>query len=621
MLKLFEKKEVFQNFNLADQIAPNDIVEDTAIFNKKQLHYLRVGEVYETTLMAVDLPPEGSLGWLSDLYSINGNVSYTIHATPTGTSDALSKLDKAVKKNNRRLLEPKISESAKQTYKQDNQKYVSSIKNLINSGVNGFFSIGLTVRILAYSLKELNLLKSTVENRMGGVGITSFVPVGSLVDGFVTQLPYGSNELSRYTAREMDAGALASLFPFDSQSFRIKNGFVLGQHPDTHAKISIDIRSLANHNMVIFGDSGQGKTVAMWELICRLRKDGNTRIIIIDPENEYRKGVTRMDGTTINISNGTSDVINPLQVFFENLENAKEDEYDESTEEIRDVFSVHLQNKQEFFRLLAPSLNEVVMAYVDDCLSELYEDFSIDEKTDFSLLSPTDYPILEDLYFKIEEKRKEEETYKEKLSDFQLILKQYVFGVNKKIFNGHTNVDLRNDVICFNLKDLGTGTSMQTAAMSNTTQYIWDLITNDVRETYLFIDEMHVLNNPNSPQAAMLLKDIYKRIRKYGDSGAISATQQPSDALSVSVDGVNYGSAVFDNSTIQILLPMKSRSIQLLRDEANMIFSDEEINILTPMEHKIGEGLLLYANRKTAIKFIPTRMEWELLGKRPKQTN
>lgn len=617
------KKTTLKNQNLANQIAPMQIVEGQETIHDKTIDYIRIGEVYETTLMAVNLPPEGEVGWLAELYDMAGNISLTLHGELTGTSSALDSLNKSIRKNTRNLNDPNLVASMEEHYKKENAKMRQAIADLIDSDGRGFFKAGLTVRLQAESPKSLLLLKTRVENKMVGLGITPYVPTGCLVDGLETQLPYLENKLERYTKRGMDSEALSSMVHFDSQSFGIKKGFVIGYHPQNKSiKVNIDVDSLPNKNMILFGDSGQGKSVTMWELICRFySKSDDVRVIIIDPENEYGASVRKMGGTTITLSNGTSDIINPLQVFVENVSNASEDdeEEEENYRNQRDDFAIHLQNKQEFFRILAPNLDEVVMSYVDDALEEVYDDFGISSTSDFKLLEPTDYPILEDLYKKIDIRLEDKQGRFEKLRDFQVILKKYVYGLNKKLFNGHTNVNLDSNLICFNIKDLGTATSMQVAAMSNATQYIWDLITNNVKETYFFIDEMHVLNNPNSPQSADMIKNIYKRIRKYGQSGAISATQQPADALSILINGVNYGSAVFDNSIIQILLPMKPKSMQLLRDEASMQFTDEEIKILTIMEHKIGEGLLIYANKKTHVKFELTDEEWRLLGKKPKE--
>lgn len=624
--RFFKKKKkeskILASFDLADQIAPMAIEEGLGTINRKAIDYLRVGETFESTIVAVNLPPEESCGWLGDLYSMTGNISPTIHAVTTSSFAALERLNKSIKKSKRTLNNEKLTASEEQMLKNTIKKNEATIKELLDSSSKGFFSVGISIKIQAYSLKELNLLKTRVENKLLSVGINPYVPEGALMDGFVTSLPYCQNELERFTKREMDSEALATFFHFDSEDFGVKKGFMIGVSPNNAStKINIDVDSLSNKNMVIFGDSGQGKSVTLWELICRFyKKSDDVRVIIIDPENEYGRSVRRMGGTTITISNGTSDIINPLQVFYENTDNAAADEFgNEEESQKRDVFSVHLQNKQEFFRILAPSCNETTMSYVDDCLTELYQQFNIDDQTDFKALEPTDYPILEDFYKIVKGRLDNENGTFEILRDFEVILKQFVYGVNKKIFNGYTNVNLDSNLICFNIKDLGEGTPMQVAGMSNLVQYIWDMITNNVKETYFFIDEMHVLNNPNSPQAAKMLRDIYKRIRKYGQSGAISATQQPADSLSIEINGVNYGSAVFDNSTIQILLPMKERSLQLLREEANMKFTDEEVKILTPMEHKVGEGLLLYANKKTPVKFELTPLEWELLGKKPKK--
>ncbi len=609
--KLFKKKEksTFQNFSVADQLAPMIITEEE--------DYLKIGNTYETTIIAVNYPTEKKLGWLSGLYDMEGNVSFTFHMDPTDNGSALKNIDTAVKKINYKLSQ-RTTASEKVSLEKEQKKLEKALNNLIENENNGFFTMGFSIRVRADTKKDLKRVKKRVSHKLLGTGITGYTPAGAMLDSFLTHLPYVKDKLFRYTAREMDSYAIASMFPFDSQDFGIKKGFAVGMNPNSKQQVNIDIRGLASHNMVLFGQTGQGKSKTMWLLMSRLYMDG-ARIIVIDPENEYGKPCRKMGGTTINVSNGTKDIINPLEVFGENTDNAIEDSGEkeiDDEEETRDIFSIHLQKKLEFFSLLAPTATELALAYVDDCLSELYKEYGISSETDFKTLTPKDYPILEDLYNKIEEKL--ENNKNKDLSDFQIILKKYVHGSNKKIFNGHTNVNLDNDFIVFNIKDLGQGTPMQTAAMSNTISYIWDLITNNVKETYLFVDEMHVLNNPRTPLSMAMLRDIYKRIRKYGESGAISATQQPSDALSVSQNGINYGAAVVQNSQIKILLPMEPQSIQDLRDKASMHFSEEEVNILSVTEDKVGEGLLLYANKKAHVQFQLSQTEWDYLGATPK---
>ncbi|MBC1920468.1 DUF87 domain-containing protein [Listeria booriae] len=604
MLKAKKKqKKTFQGFTYNDQLAP-------VIFREEE-DYVKVGDEFERTVMVITYPEGGKLGWMRDVYAIDGNISTTFLSVPIPTEQAEKDLSSSIKNIKVKLRMSNLKENERQRLEIRLDQTKNALRRIVGNENGGFFEVNLAFKIHAITLTELDKLTVRVKRKLSSKGVTAYIAQGAMKDAFLSHLPTVDSKIERYTARPMDAEALATMFPMDSSDLDVKTGFVVGVNPKTKQLISMDLRSLPNHNGILFGESGYGKTVTMFEIQSRLWMSG-ARVITVDPEGEYVAPTKKMGGTVIDVSNGSKDVINPLEVFYENTVNASDDD-----EEAPDIFLEHLENKKIFFKLLRPQNDEDVLAELDDVLIELYKRFNINGETDFSKLKPEDYPILEDYYVLMEEMKTEESS--EGYHKFLKVLKQYVYGSNKRIFNGHTNVNLDNNLIVFNIKKLGSGSAMQTCAMHNTIQYIWNLITNNVRETYIFFDEMHVLNNPDTPQAMKLIYQIYKRIRKYGDSGAWSATQQTSDALSLSVGGMNYGAAVVENSRVKIFLPLSSRSIQVLKDEADITFSEEELRIMTPRENNVGQALMNYSNKKVHVNFQPTSVEWALLGKNPKK--
>ncbi|EQC0678384.1 TPA_asm: protein TrsE [Listeria monocytogenes] len=599
-----QNDKTFQGFSLKDQLAP--------IIFREEEDYIKIGDDYERSILVINYPTERKIGWFREILEIDGNISISDHLLKTTSELAEQSISKSIKNINVKKGSSGLKANEIEKLELQKKQLQKALRRILQDETMGYFYVTKLIKIHAISLNELERLTARVKRKLSTVGISGYIANGVMKDSFLSHLPLLNNHIGRYTDRPMDSEAYATMFPFDSSELSVNAGYVVGINPKTNQLVNIDIRNLPNHNGCVFGESGYGKSVCMWENACRLYSDGSTRIIMIDPENEYGAAAKRLGGTVVNISNGTSDIINPLEVFFENVKNSE----DKDSAQASDPFLEHLENKKVFFRLMYPGMPEIVNAEIDDCLNEVYKQFSIDEMTDFRKLKPTDYPILKDFY-EIIATRAEESKDKELIS-FSKTLKQYVYGSNKKIFNGHTNVDLSNDFIVFNIKNLGSGSPMQVCAMHNTIQYIWNLITNDIRETYVFIDEMHVLNNPDTPAAMKLVYQIYKRIRKYGDSGVWASTQQTSDALLVTTGGMNYGAAVIENSRVKIFLPLSSRSIKVLKDEADMVFSEEELRILIPKENNKGQALMNYSGKKVHVKFIPTEKEWEILGKSPK---
>lgn len=81
--------------------------------------FLMIGEYYETTITIVDFPRgnQKSLGWLSELYDLDGNISFNFHVTPADITQTIKNIDKANKKLNRYLLNPKLEYSQKKRTK------------------------------------------------------------------------------------------------------------------------------------------------------------------------------------------------------------------------------------------------------------------------------------------------------------------------------------------------------------------------------------------------------------------------------------------------------------------------------------------------------------------------
>ena len=71
-------------------------------------------------------------------------------------------------------------------------------------------------------------------------------------------------------------------------------------------------------------------------------------------------------------------------------------------------------------------------------------------------MTPEEYPIFSELYsflpeYKKSVKSKEEEKIIEQLD---ILLSRFLTGTDSFLFDGHTNINLDNDLIAFNLQEL-----------------------------------------------------------------------------------------------------------------------------------------------------------------------
>lgn len=154
-------------------------------------------------------------------------------------------------------------------------------------------------------------------------------------------------------------------------------------------------------------------------------------IIIGDPEGEYYPLVHALGGQVIHISPTSHDYINPMDI---NLDYSDDDN--------------PLGFKSDFIL----SLCELIMgsrsgieaeekSVIDRCLPLVYQKY-------FENPTPENMPVLGDLYDCL---RKQEEVQAQRIAT---ALEIYVNG-SLNVFNHHTNVELNNRIVCFDIKDLG----------------------------------------------------------------------------------------------------------------------------------------------------------------------
>ena len=94
-----------------------------------------------------------------------------------------------------------------------------------------------------------------------------------------------------------------------------------------------------NEFVDIVGKSGSGKSFATKTILTNLAAE-NSKIFILDPENEYEILCHNLGGKIIDVGNSTNGIFNPFHIYA-----TLESEEDEAS----DVFSEHLQFMEQFF--------------------------------------------------------------------------------------------------------------------------------------------------------------------------------------------------------------------------------------------------------------------------------
>lgn len=350
--------------------------------------------------------------------------------------------------------------------------------------------------------------------------------------GFFSVMPAGFDSFHGQFERVLPASSVANLFPFTYSGKTDPSGFYIGCDKfGSNIIVDFNRRSddKTNGNILILGNSGQGKSYLLKLILCNLRESG-MNIIALDPEHEYKDLTKNLGGTFIDLMSGRY-IINVLEPKL--WSTGDDDEEEENVPEAfkqTSLLSQHVSFLKDFFK----SYKELSSEQIDTLeliIMELYEQFSITDETDFELLQHEDFPILSDLYHLMKKKyrnfdKNEKHLYTERtLRELCLALNSICVGSESKFFNGHTNIK-EGQFITFGVKGLlQANSSIRNAMLFNILSYMSnELLTKgstvaSIDELYLFLTNLVAIE---------YIRNFMKRVRKK-DSEIILASQNLED--------------------------------------------------------------------------------------------
>ena len=168
-------------------------------------------------------------------------------------------------------------------------------------------------------------------------------------EGFLSVLPCGNNVFGVQHERIMPSSSSANLYPLNYSGKTDSNGFYIGRDKfGANILVDFDKRTddKTNSNILILGNSGQGKSYLMKLLLCDMRESGKS-IICLDPESEYEDLCNNLGGTYIDMMSGEY-MINPLEPKSFGEADRSEDAPDTFRRVTR--LSQHISYLKDFFR-------------------------------------------------------------------------------------------------------------------------------------------------------------------------------------------------------------------------------------------------------------------------------
>ena len=380
-------------------------------------------------------------------------------------------------------------------------------------------------------------------------------------------LPLGVNPIR--IERGLTTSALGIFIPFTTQELFQKSEGALyyGVNSLSHNMILVDRKLLSNPNGLILGTPGSGKSFAAKREMVNVFLVTDDDIIICDPEAEYAPLVRRLHGQIIRISPVGSDYINPLDINMNYAD--EEDPVTLKSDFVLSMCELIVGGKE--------GLQPIEKTFIDRCVRSVYQAYFADPK-------PETMPILEDLYVELKIQPEPE------AQRIATALEIYVHG-SLNLFNHRTNVNLKNRLVCYDIK--GLGKQLKKLGMLIVQDQVWNRVTINraqKKSTRYYMDEFHLLLK--EPQMAAYSVEIWKRFRKWG--GIPTAITQNLKDLLASAEIEN----IFENSDFILMLNQAPGDREILATKLGI--SARQLSYVK--QSGAGEGLLLYGD--TILPFV-----------------
>ena len=552
--------------NFKDFICP-----DTVEFEKD---YFKIGNRYGRVLFLKEYASYIKDSMVTELTDLSKNMMLSIDIIPIPMDEAVKEAE------NRRLgVETNITNwqrkqnsnnnfSAIIPYdmEQERNETKEFLDDLINRDQRMFLAV-ITMVITDNTKEKLetdtDTIRQIARKNLCQLGILRF----QQLDGLNTVLPFGVRKID--ALRTLTTESLAVFMPFKVQEIRHENGIFYGQNVISKNMIIADRKQLLNGNSFILGVSGSGKSfAAKQEIVSFKLREPNADIIIIDPEREYSKLVKALGGEVIKISATSKNHINAMDMNSEYGDGA-------NPVILKSEFILSLCEQLIGSGNLGPKQKSII----DRCTANVYRVF---QQGNYQGIPPTLQDFREELLKQDEPEAKE----------IALAIELFTDG-SLNTFAMNTNVDTTNNLICYDILDLGK--QLLPIGMLVVLDSILNRITSNRakgKHTYIFIDEIYLLFQYE--YSANFLFTLWKRVRKYG-AYATGITQNVEDLLQSHTARTMLGNSEF----IIMLNQAYSDRLELAK---LLNISDTQLSYITNVGAgegliKVGSALVPFVNR------------------------
>lgn len=548
---------------------------------EEQADYLNIDGVYIRTLFVSGYPFVASSGWLDSLINFNHNIDVTYHVHEVSALSALPKLHRKItelESTKRAMMRSGKIVGSEIT---DPLESAMELRDKIQRGQEKLFQMSIYVALRAESLTELNKVTKLLETTLSARLFYSKSARYQQLEALQSILPRAEDQLKQ--KRNLDSSSAALAFPFMSAEMVQESGILYGVNKSNNSLVILDRFKLHNANSIVFAQSGSGKSYATKvEILRQLMQD--TKVIVIDPEREYKNLTESVGGTYIKLSAKSHQKINPFDLA--------------TTNHTKSDLSEHVQDLIDVIGLMAEGLSAREKAAVDKAILKIYKS-AFAPKTKRRGRPPknpieSEMPLLEDLYRELHD-----------LGQLKLCerLEKYISGSLANVINAQTNIELDNRLVVFDIKDLPE--NLRQIMMLIISNFVQNKVKAKPEKRLLIIDEGWMLLEHE--ESARFVAGLVRRARKYY-LGVSIISQQANDFLHS-----DYGRAIASQSALRILMRQDTTTVKGVVSEFGL--SEYEENFLLTCER--GDALIIADQNHVAIKVVASDKEHPLITTDP----
>jgi len=574
------KKKPIPEINIGRRIGVKDIIAPPSIEVKP--NYVRIGEKFAKTFFIFSYPRYLNTGWFSPIINMGVPLDISLFLHPVETNLILKQLRRRVTEAQAELAEREQKGLIRDPSLETAYRDLEQLRDKLTTAQERMFQLGVYITVYTKDEKELREIESDLRSILESRLVYIKPSLYQQDKGFNSTAPYGMDLLNVHTP--MNTSPLSSIFPFISFDLSSNKGILYGINRHNNSLILFDRFSLENANTTVFGIAGSGKSYAIKLEILRSLMTG-TDCIVLDPENEYKFLSDAVGGSFFNISLSSENHINPFD-----LPKPRENE------DPADILRSNIINMVGLLRIMLGGLTPEEDGIMDIALTETYASKDITPTSDASKWEEN-VPLMKDLESVLETM--------EGAKSLLARLRKYTMGTYSKFFNQHSNVDMKNNMVVFGIRDMED--ELRPIAMFIVMRYIWNAIRSELKKRILVVDEAWWIMK--TEDGASFLYGLAKRARKYW-LGVTTVTQDVVDFMKS-----DYGKPIITNSSLHILMKQSPAMIKTVKETFDL--TEQEKNLL--LESPVGEGLFFAGLKHVVMKVVASYIEDQFITTAPEE--